>query len=654
MAVNREITTVEYGLESESLHMAEGDCLRLDVNGIPPLKDVRCIINDASRLSPLTKYLADEAEFTKIYGRILHLLKVPVLPLSIKALIHFWDPDYRCFAFGNIDMVPTIEEYSVLTEFPEDTHKVYFCHKGENTIEELTKLLGIHQMSLYREKNNSGGLRWKRLEELLIAKKSNPSAKLEGYRILALGIFGLILCPSTTGIISLEAANLFVEYEKTKINPSAAILAETFLSLNHCKKAGKGSMRCCVPLLFIWLVSHMESKTPLFRNFWWFNQKPLELFVSSEWENFSEDDWRVKLQELPQSNFIWRAPWMKNVACLMGCGKKPWVPLMGVTGYVSYAPALVARQLGGIQSIPRTLGIAQFTGIYKGVTSEILEDIKQDWKSLVLVKKETGLRSPTVSERYPKWRNGGVTRADPISKLVGTRRKRVDCEEELREQVRQLQAELKTKEELSASLERQLTEEKAARKVAEEERDVVGQDWIKVMENLEMQKTINQDVMGKAKHWEELAAKTQAALDSHMADIDEFKNQAEIEAFNTKEELRMGMHNHKIEVEALKSKLTREKLKTVQLIESRKMLEQHNQTLDTSNNFLSRNNLIHTERIKELQDQIDRAATEAHLLRVEARQVGGDIMKYRRSLDNTDLFLRAVANKGSALAPVLD
>jgi hypothetical protein len=654
MAVNREITTVEYGLESESLHMAEGDCLRLDVNGIPPLKDVRCIINDASRLSPLTKYLADEAEFTKIYGRILHLLKVPVLPLSIKALIHFWDPDYRCFVFGNIDMVPTIEEYSVLTEFPEDTHKVYFCHKGENTIEELTKLLGIHQMSLYREKNNSGGLRWKRLEELLIAKKSNPSAKLEGYRILALGIFGLILCPSTTGIISLEAANLFVEYEKTKINPSAAILAETFLSLNHCKKAGKGSMRCCVPLLFIWLVSHMESKTPLFRNFWWFNQKPLELFVSSEWENFSEDDWKVKLQELPQSNFIWRAPWMKNVACLMGCGKKPWVPLMGVTGYVSYAPALVARQLGGIQSIPRTLGITQFTGIYKGVTSEILEDIKQDWKSLVFVKKETGLRSPTVSERYPKWRNGGVTRADPISKLVGTRRKRVDCEEELREQVRQLQAELKTKEELSASLERQLTEEKAARKVAEEERDVVGQDWIKVMENLEMQKTINQDVMGKAKHWEELAAKTQAALDSHMADIDEFKNQAEIEAFNTKEELRMGMHNHKIEVEALKSKLTREKLKTVQLIESRKMLEQHNQTLDTSNNFLSRNNLIHTERIKELQDQIDRAATEAHLLRVEARQVGGDIMKYRRSLDNTDLFLRAVANKGSALAPVLD
>jgi hypothetical protein len=233
--------------------MTEGDCPKLDESGIPLLKDVRCVINDAIRLLPLTKYLADEIEFTKINGRVLHLLNVPVLPLAIRALIHFWDPDYRCFTFEDVDMVPTIEEYGVLTEFPEDIHKVYFHQKIEDTIEELAKLLGIQQMSLYREKNNYEGLRWKRLEELLIAKKSNPCAKLEVYKILALGIFGLILCPSTAGIVSVKAANLFIEYEKTKINPSAEILAETFLTLNHCKKTGKGSMRCCVPLLFIWM-----------------------------------------------------------------------------------------------------------------------------------------------------------------------------------------------------------------------------------------------------------------------------------------------------------------------------------------------------------------------------------------------------------------
>jgi len=121
---------------------------------------------------------------------------------------------------------------------------------------------------------------------MLIAKKANPGAKIDKHIILALGIFGLVLCPSNVGIISLEAINLFVEYEKTKINPSVVILAETLLSLNHCKRTDKGFMRCCVPLLFIWLVRHIETETPIFKNIWWFDQKPLKLFVSKEWEFF--------------------------------------------------------------------------------------------------------------------------------------------------------------------------------------------------------------------------------------------------------------------------------------------------------------------------------------------------------------------------------
>jgi len=75
------------------------------------------------------------------------------------------------------------------------------------------------------------------------------------------------------------------------------------------------------------------------------------------------------------------------MASLMSYREKPWVPLIGVTGYVSYAPTLVARQHGKIQSIPSTVNIAQFTEIYKGATMEMLESIKQDWKSLLLIKK---------------------------------------------------------------------------------------------------------------------------------------------------------------------------------------------------------------------------------------------------------------------------
>jgi hypothetical protein len=63
------------------------------------------------------------------------------------------------------------------------------------------------------------------------------------------------------------------------------------------------------------------------------------------------------------------------------------VPLIGITGYINYELVLVTKQLGGIQSIPRTVSIAQFSRAYKGATIEMVESIKQDWKSLVLIKK---------------------------------------------------------------------------------------------------------------------------------------------------------------------------------------------------------------------------------------------------------------------------
>ena len=50
MIDNCEITIVEYGFEYESLQLTNVHCPRLDVNGIFPFKDIRCVINDASRL----------------------------------------------------------------------------------------------------------------------------------------------------------------------------------------------------------------------------------------------------------------------------------------------------------------------------------------------------------------------------------------------------------------------------------------------------------------------------------------------------------------------------------------------------------------------------------------------------------------------------
>ena len=36
---------------------------------------------------------------------------------TFRALVHFWDLDYKRFSFGNIDMYPTMKEYKMLIEF---------------------------------------------------------------------------------------------------------------------------------------------------------------------------------------------------------------------------------------------------------------------------------------------------------------------------------------------------------------------------------------------------------------------------------------------------------------------------------------------------------------------------------------------------------
>ncbi|KAL3584156.1 hypothetical protein D5086_015217, partial [Populus alba] len=361
------------GQNSELSQLSEGDCSRVDARKLPVVKDLNYVACEKRIL--VHSQNIDETAFSGKYGRLLEIAKIEVLNPAIKALINFWDPDYRCFSFGNVDLCPTIEEYGMLTEFPKHLHRVYFPLRNDKVIPELSKLLKIPHLSRFLEKNGSG-LKWKSLEVELEKKKEQYGSMLERDRLIALGIYGLVLFPSLKGVISLEAAAAFVEYENTHINPTTAILAETFLTLNHFRKTGKGVARCCIQFII-----HLD-------------------------------------------------------------------------GYVSYAPALVIRQLGGIQHIPRTVGLAEFFGFFKDQSvREVLETIKQDWSHLTVIQKESErMRDPSSSEGYEKWRNVTPAAApkkpcseDRPSQIIdgSLKRKKVSNEEDLMKQLERLQIELK-------------------------------------------------------------------------------------------------------------------------------------------------------------------------------------------------------------------
>lgn len=80
---------------------------------------------------------------------------VGVLNLTFKALVHFCDPNYRCFSFRNVDMCHVVEEYRMLMEFRNHMYRVYFPLRGDKVIPELSKLLKIPNPIRFLEKNTS-------------------------------------------------------------------------------------------------------------------------------------------------------------------------------------------------------------------------------------------------------------------------------------------------------------------------------------------------------------------------------------------------------------------------------------------------------------------------------------------------------------------
>jgi len=413
-----------------------------------------------------------------------------------------------------------------------------------------------------------------------------------------------------------------------------------------------------------------------------------------------------KLQELPSSNFSWKAPWVKSVDVIVSCGQKCWVPLIGITGYVSYAPALVIRQLGGIQHIPRTVGLAEFSGFLKDQSArEVLETIKQDWSHLTLIQKESKrLRDPSSSEGssegYEKWRNLTPTAAprkpcseDGPSRIIegSLKRKKVSNEEDLMEQLERLQIELGKSKGDKAALERmmmegdksraflneqlesrnakivrlelQLSKEKAVIEESEEERGRLILDWMQSSSELEALKADFNDYQENVEYNQDKFLHVQAELLDRIEKYDELNKKyvmiesrlAELQEFERKgkeeEVVKADLAAKKNEIRMLKVKFDKEREKVKQLTEKLEVSEKHKEQIDTNNNTLNRNNMLLIEKMAKVDEQMDEAAIHARIIRANARRVGRDIFRYRQSLAETDAFLEKIENRGLAFLP---
>ncbi|XP_040940235.1 uncharacterized protein [Gossypium hirsutum] len=283
--------------------------------------------------------------FYQSYGDISYLLDIRVDKHLFRVMVQFWNSAYKCFTFGEVDLVPTVEEYTTLLRCPKvQVRKAYAkVFNGQTFVKKLMNISGMSKpwvTARIQQKGDSKCIPWENLRDLVL---THPDER-KRVDIFALSIYGLVIFPKALRHVDEAITDLFNRLEKG-ITPVPAILAEMFRSLSMCRKTSEGRFIRCAQLLMVWF----------HENFWKVNKVSYQVFSESysslkkeaamqKRDDISEEKWMEILQNLKEEDREWGAFWMVLDEILYRCGNFYWVPLSGIWGATGYIPLLALRQ----------------------------------------------------------------------------------------------------------------------------------------------------------------------------------------------------------------------------------------------------------------------------------------------------------------------
>jgi chromosome segregation ATPase len=213
-------------------------------------------------------------------------------------------------------------------------------------------------------------------------------------------------------------------------------------------------------------------------------------------------------------------------------------------------------------------------------------------------------------------------------------------------------------------LELKLGEEKIARERSEKELRGLSLDWMQSCSELEVVDVDFNDCQGSAEYYQEKFTQVQSKLMDRIGKYEDLnKKYMELESRSMgiakAESKRKGFKAvetelavKKKEIKVMRIKLDKECEKVKYLNEKLVAMEKHKDQLDANNVALNRTNMLLIEKMTKTDEQMDEAAAYARIIRINARNVGGDIIRYRRSLAETDAFLGKIENHGFAFLPL--
>ncbi|XP_054785870.1 uncharacterized protein LOC129292323 [Prosopis cineraria] len=273
-------------------------------------------------------------------------------------------------------MAPTLEEYGEILRVPLKENMTVYIYPGylpsRGTI---AKILEIpkEKVQMVCPGQTEGISRANVKAHLKVL--AEKEAWVTFYRVFALCIYGIIMFPSSIGIIDLGAISVFQMVEYHNVNP--------------------------IPML-----GHLYEKTLPFRKKNDSDSYPLMSFKGQfVIDGMSYMDWKRTFSELKESSILWKLDWWWKEEVIYHCGDFSNVPLMRPRGCINYNPSLVLRQLAYKQNVPSKKEVQELYFLHQEDGTKLSNQIvKEAWQKIGYKGKiERGIRIVNSSPEYTTW-----------------------------------------------------------------------------------------------------------------------------------------------------------------------------------------------------------------------------------------------------------
>lgn len=128
-------------------------------------------------------------------------------------------------------------------------------------------------------------------------------------------------------IIDAVVISVFWDVKNLEVNPVPALLADVYYTMSVCHSKEKGSLHCCIPLLYQWFTSHLYK----------------DIYMVKTKGNHG---WAQKFRYLNEKSTLWYPKKIDDKGIIVNYGSFPIIHLIGSKGCINYIPILAMRKLG--------------------------------------------------------------------------------------------------------------------------------------------------------------------------------------------------------------------------------------------------------------------------------------------------------------------